>query len=259
MASLDKSKKNRQRSRTRVRLRFYEELNDFLPPHRRKTEFERDLPEPTTTKDLIEGCRVPHTEVDLILVNGEPVTFDHLIEDGDRVSIYPVFESLDISGSTRLQERPLRNPRFVVDVNLGKLARYLRMAGFDTVYRNDAPDDELIGLMLEEDRALLTRDRPLLMRSAVKKGYLVRSDHAADQLEEVLNRFDLKKMVRPYTRCMHCNAGLTPVDKSEIIDRLKPLTKRHYDTFSQCTGCGKLYWKGSHRDRLHPKVQSLLF
>ncbi|MBP3192305.1 MoaD/ThiS family protein [Natronogracilivirga saccharolytica] len=106
MASLDKSKKNRQRSRTRVRLRFYEELNDFLPPHRRKTEFERDLPEPTTTKDLIEGCRVPHTEVDLILVNGEPVTFDHLIEDGDRVSIYPVFESLDISGSTRLQERP---------------------------------------------------------------------------------------------------------------------------------------------------------
>ncbi len=241
-----------------IQVRFYEELNDFLPLHRRRREFVRSIPEPTTTKDLIEGCRVPHTEVDLILVNGESVDFNRMVGDGDRVSVYPVFESLDISSATRLQERPLRNPRFLADVNLGKLARYLRMAGFDTAYRNDADDDELIAQMVQEDRALLTRDRRLLMRKAVVKGYLVRSVRAADQLEEVLRRFDLQAAIRPFTRCMHCNAGLEQVDKAEIMDRLKPLTKRYYEDFSRCAGCGRIYWRGSHRDRLDPKVRKIL-
>ncbi len=253
------SRENSDKSgKQHIRLRFYEELNNFLPPHQRKMEFVRTLPEPTTTKDLIEGCRVPHTEVDLILVNGESVTFDWMVADGDRVSVYPVFESLDISPATRLQERPLRNPRFLADVNLGKLARFLRMAGFDTAYRNDAHDDELIEQMLREDRALLTRDRRLLMRRVVQKGYLVRADRAADQLDEVLRRFDLKSIVRPFTRCMHCNARLEQVDKAKIENRLKPLTKRYYQDFSKCTGCGRIYWKGSHRERLDPKISEIL-
>ena len=239
-------------------MRFYEELNDFLPSHRRKREFVRSIPEPTSVKDLIEGCRVPHTEVDLILVNGESTGFERLVKDGDRVSVYPVFESLDISPATRLQERPLRNPRFLADVNLGKLARFLRMAGFDTAYSNDASDDELVEQMHLEDRALLTRDRRLLMRRVVLKGYLVRSDQAADQLEEVLRRFDLESAIQPFTRCMHCNATLEKVDKSEIADRLKPLTKRYYQDFSRCTGCGRIYWRGSHRDRLDPKIRKIL-
>ena len=241
-----------------VHLRFYEELNDFLSPDRHKKEFGRILPETTSVKDLIEGCGVPHTEVDLILVNGEPSDFDRQIVDGDRVSVYPIFESLDISDVTRLQERPLRNPRFLVDVNLGKLAGLMRMAGFDTAYRNDAGDDELVEQMLEEDRALLTRDRRLLMRRAVQKGYLVRSDHPPDQLGEVIRRFDLAGMVRPFTRCMHCNGLLHPVDKEKVMHRLRPLTKRYYDTFSQCSGCRRIYWRGSHYERLHPKVRSLL-
>ncbi|MFO8029600.1 MAG: Mut7-C RNAse domain-containing protein [Cyclonatronaceae bacterium] len=244
--------------RHNIYLRFYEELNDFLPPHRRKREFVRSIPEPTSVKDLIEGCQVPHTEVDLILVNGESSGFERLVRDGDRVSVYPVFESLDISPATRLQERPLRNPRFLVDVNLGKLARFLRMAGFDTAYRNDASDDELVEQMLREDRALLTRDRRLLMRRTIEKGYLVRSDHASEQLEEVLNRFDLWSAIRPFTRCMHCNSTLERVPKEKIIDRLKPLTRRYYDTFSQCAGCGRVYWKGSHRERLDPRLEAIL-
>jgi len=242
----------------RVRLRFYEELNDFLPAARRKRDFERILPETTTVKDLIEGCGVPHTEVDLILVNGEPADFDRRVTDGDRVSVYPVFESLDISGATRLQERPLRNPRFLVDVNLGKLAGLMRLAGFDTAYRNDADDDELIEQMLDEDRALLTRDRRLLMRRAVQKGYLVRSDHPPDQLEEVITRFDLSGLVHPFTRCMHCNGLLHPVEKEAVMHRLRPLTKKYYNTFSQCDGCRRVYWRGSHYERLDPKVRALL-
>jgi len=245
-------------NRHNICVRFYEELNDFLPPDRRKREFVRSIPEPTTTKDLIEGCKVPHTEVDLILVNGESADFNRMVADGDRVSVYPMFESLDISPSTRLQERPLRNPRFLADVNLGKLARFLRMAGFDTAYRNDASDDELVEQMLLEDRALLTRDRRLLMRRVVLKGYLVRSDQAADQLEEVLRRFDLQSAIRPFTRCMHCNAALEHVDKAEIVDRLKPLTKRYYQDFFRCNGCARIYWRGSHRDRLDPKIRKIL-
>ncbi len=242
----------------KVTLRFYEELNDFLPPERRKKEFVRILPETTSVKDLIEGCRVPHTEVDLILINGDPVDFDRLVHDGDRVSVYPVFESFDISGATRLQERPLRQPRFLVDVNLGKLARLLRMAGFDTAWRNDAEDDELIEQMLREDRALLTRDRRLLMRRTVKKGYLVRSDRSADQLEEIIRRFDLADAVRPFTRCMHCNGRLQHVSKQSVMHRLRPLTKRYYNIFSQCSDCNRVYWRGSHRERLDPKIRNIL-
>lgn len=241
-----------------ITLRFYEELNDFLPPEKRKTEFIRSLPEPTSVKDLIEGCRVPHTEVDLILINGEPTGFDRLVQHGDRVSVYPVFESLDITNATRLQERPLRNPRFLVDVNLGKLARFLRMAGFDTAYKNHADDPELIQQMLQENRVLLTRDRRLLMHKVVEKGYLVRSDRPADQLEEVVHRFDLAGCVKPFTRCMHCNTPLEHVSKGEVIHRLRPLTKRYYETFSRCPGCERIYWAGSHRDRLDPKVRAIL-
>lgn len=241
-----------------ITIRFYEELNDFLQPDRRKKSFERILPEPTTTKDLIEGCGVPHTEVDLILVNGSPADFDRQVQDGDRVSVYPVFESFDISNTTRLQERPLREPRFLVDVNLGKLARFLRMAGFDTAYQNDARDDELAEWMNRENRVLLTRDRRLLMRRAVHKGYLVRSDDAAEQLKEVIRRFDLSDNVKPFTRCMHCNGQLFPVSKEEILDRLRPLTKKYHDDFSRCENCDRIYWRGSHRERLDPRVQRIL-
>ncbi len=241
-----------------VTLRFYEELNDFLNPGRRNSEFERQLPETTSVKDLIEGCQVPHTEVDMILVNGESSGFDRLVRDGDRVSVYPVFESLDISSATRLQERPLRDPRFLADVNLGKLARYLRMAGFDTSYRNDARDEELAEQMIRENRTLLTRDRRLLMRRVVEKGYLVRSDRPVDQLEEVMRRFDLAGKVAPFTRCMHCNGLLCPVPKEEVTQRLRPLTRKYYDSFSQCRQCERVYWKGSHRDRIDPRVQVLL-
>ncbi len=241
-----------------VYLRFYEELNDFLPRARRKKEFTREIPETTSVKDLIEGCGVPHTEVDLILVNGESVDFSRKVRDGDRVSVYPVFESLDISGAIRLQQRPLRNPRLLADVNLGKLARYLRMAGLDTAYRNDATDPELIEQMQREDRALLTRDRRLLMHAAVEKGYLVRSDQPTEQLEEVVHRFDLYSVLDPFSRCIHCNHKLNQVEKDAIRERLLPLTERYVDEFAQCPHCHKVYWSGSHRRRLDRKVKELL-
>lgn len=241
-----------------VTLRFYGDLNDFIYRSHDGTFIERTLPEPTSVKDLIEGCGIPHTEVDLILVDNQFVDFSTTIKGGEFVSVYPFFNSLDIDSSKRLQELHLPKPQFVADVNLGKLARYLRMAGFDSVYQNDNTDEELIEIMLGEDRTLLTRDRKLLMRNVVQSGYLPRSDKAPEQLEEVLKRFNLFDKVQPYTRCIHCNRLLESVQKEEIIDQLEPLTKKYFNEFSQCPGCGQIYWKGSHRNRLHPKVQEIL-
>ncbi len=241
-----------------VWLRFYEELNDFLAPQRRRRCFPRTLPGPTSVKDLIESCGVPHTEIDLILLNSEPVGFDVLVGDGDRVSVYPVCESLDISCVTPLQERPLRRPRFLADVHLGKLARYLRLAGIDTAYSNHAADAELVERMHAEDRALLTRDRRLLMRRRVDKGYLVRSDRANRQLEEVVRRFDLTGSLQPWSRCIHCNTLLQAVAKDSIREQLEPLTAHYYEQFSRCPGCGQIYWAGSHKTRLPAVLRRLI-
>lgn len=242
----------------RVTLRFYGDLNVLVYPNHKKTAFERSLPGPTSVKDLIEGCGVPHTEVDLILVDGESVGFSYLVQDGNQISVYPFFDVIDLPEGDRLQQSTLADPRFLVDVNLGKLARYLRLAGFDTVYHTHAKDDVLIEQMLEEDRALLSRDRKLLMRKVVTCGYLPRSDQPTIQLEEVFRRFDLFDDVDPYSRCVHCNGVLQSVPKEQILDQLEPLTKRHFDDFSQCPNCGQVYWAGSHRRRLDERMKKIL-
>lgn len=124
-----------------VLVRFYAELGDFLPAERQGREFAVEFSAGRTVKDLIEGLGVPHTEVDLILVDGRSTGFGHLLADGERVSVFPMFESLDVSGVTQVRAVPLREVRFVADVHLGRLARYLRLAGFDTLYGNRWSDD----------------------------------------------------------------------------------------------------------------------
>jgi len=197
---------------------------------------------------------VPHSEVDLILANGESVGFQYRLQDGDRIAVYPVFEALDISPIIRLREKPLRQSRFVLDVHLGKLARLLRMLGFDVCYRNDYTDRQIITIAIDDGRIILTRDRRLLFAKAVTRGYWVRSTEPESQCRELLERFDLYSQIKPFSRCMLCNGAIEPVDKSRIIDRLEPGTKRHFDTFYCCGQCGKVYWKGSHFDRM---VQTL--
>jgi hypothetical protein len=154
--------------------RFYAELNDFLPPARRMTAFEHPFLDAAPVKDMIESFGVPHTEIDLILANGASVDFAYLVQDGDHISVYPVFEALDITPVLRLRPQPLRESRFVLDAHLGRLAGYLRMAGFDTLYRNDFTDPELAYISHDEHRILLTRDIGLLKRSMVTHGYFVR-------------------------------------------------------------------------------------
>jgi len=226
--------------------RFHEELNDFLAPGRRGQAFTVPCAEAATTKHMIEALGVPHTEVKLILVNGEPVDFGRLLQDGDRVAVYPRFEAMDVAPRVRVREHPARNPRFVADAHLGGLARMLRMLGFDTVYDNHIHDDAIVALCEQDDRIVLTRDRELLKRRTVTHGCYVHALKPEAQLQEIVDRLDLARSARPFTLCLHCNVPLRPVDKASVVDRLPPRVRMHYDRFSICDMCGRVYWEGSH-------------
>jgi len=187
-----------------AQFRFYEELNNFLSPSKKKTSFSYQFNGTPLIKDAIEAMGVPHTEVDLILVNGISVGFDYHLLHEDYVSIYPVFESLDISPIVHLRKKPLRKSTFILDVHLGKLAKSLRMLGFDLLYRNDYEDSEIIGISVKEKRIILTRDRGILKRKAVTHGYWIRSTRPGEQIQEVLSRFDLFSQIKPFHCCMIC-------------------------------------------------------
>lgn len=238
--------------------RFYAELNDFLPPEKRMTSFAYIFSGRQTVKHLIEAAGVPHTEVDLVLVNGRSVPFSHFVEDGDRVSVYPVFEGFDIKPLSRVRPWPLRQIRFVLDSHLGRLAAYLRMLGFDTLYRNDFRDEELSRIAAGERRILLTRDRGLLKRNEVTHGYYVRDANARMQLIEVMRRFDLAGSVTPFARCLRCNNLLEPVSKEAVTDRIPPKSREHYNDFHQCHDCGRVYWGGSHYRRMARFIEQVV-
>ena len=200
-------------------------------------------------KDFVESFGVPHTEVDLVLANGKPADFFYPVRDGDRVSVYPVFESLDISSVSRVRPAPLRALRFLLDVHVGRLAAYLRMAGFDALYCNQASDPELAAIVAREGRVLLTRDRYLLMRTAVDRGYWVRSTEPKQQLLEVVKRFDLAGSMRPFTRCLDCNTLMEEASRESVLEQLPPKIMDK-EVFRVCPSCQRVYWEGSHHERM---------
>jgi len=205
-----------------VYFRFYAELNDFLPLERRMLGFVHTFEKNPSVKDTIEALGVPHTEVDLILVNGESVDFAYLLRDGDRISVYPVFEAIDITPLLRVRPQPLREIRFVLDVHLGKLANYLRLFGFDTLYQNDYEDAQLAQISRSEKRILLTRDMGLLKRNLVTHGYFLRETNPKFQLREIIRRFDLFRLITPFRRCISCN-GLV-----HLVDKISNKRKNHH-------------------------------
>jgi uncharacterized protein with PIN domain/sulfur carrier protein ThiS len=242
----------------RAYIRFYAALNDFLTPERRAQTTPCSFYVSGSVKDLIESLGVPHTEIELILVNGNPVDFAYRVQDGDRISVYPPFRSLDISPLNPLRPETLAEFRFVADTHLGRLAAYLRMLGFDTWYQRDAADEDLAAISAREQRIVLTRDRGLLKRNIVTRGYFVQATDPARQVVEVLQRFDLVPRTRPFRRCIHCNAILQPASKEEVIDRLLPETRQYYDEFFLCPRCRRIYWKGSHYRRMQRFIENVI-
>ena len=242
----------------RAFFRFYAELNDFLPPSHRFEEMARTYLGTPAVKDVIETLGVPHTEVDLLLVNGESQGFDYRLQDGDRVSIYPVFEALDIGAATRVRPVPLREPRFILDVHLGRLARLLRLLGFDAAYTPGAEDEHLAMRAAAERRILLTRDRQLLKRRLVTHAYCLRSQAPLEQAVEVLQRFDLMSRAAPLTRCLRCNGRLQAVGLEDAGDRLPLGVRARLTRLAECLDCRRLYWDGTHYPRLLSMAEDLL-
>lgn len=230
--------------------RFYADLNDFLPPQKRQNHFDYSFSESQSVKHLLEAVGVPHTEVAAIVVNGQPVDFSYMVQDGDRVAVYPPFISTGVS--LRQLRPPLPRPaRFVLDIHLGQLARYLRLLGFDTLYPDHTHDDaDLAQLAHDDNRVLLTRDRGLLKRSLVTYGYCLRTRNSRQQLTAVLSRYDLFDDIQSVPRCLRCNGELRAVPKAEIMDRLQPKTQQFYHEFHVCQECDQIYWKGSHYDQI---------
>jgi uncharacterized protein with PIN domain len=236
-----------------VRLAFHGDLIFFL---RSKAERERRLGERTSVKDVIESCGVPHPEVDLILVNGSPVDFGFVLGQDAGLDIYPTdWQRLTYFPENRLQM--IQVQKFVADGHLGKLVRDLRLLGLDVVYDRAAEDRQLLETAKIDNRALLTRDRRLLMHAVVRHGYYLRSQNPLAQTLEVLRRFHLSPSLAPFTRCLLCNAALEPVEKAQVLDQLEPLTKIYYERFRRCRGCGQIYWQGSHFDKLRARVEEV--
>lgn len=238
--------------------RFYKELNDLIPQKFRKKDFEYTFFGTPSVKDAVEAIGVPHTEVDLIIVNSRrSVDFSYRIMHGDRIAVYPVFESLDISPVIRLRPKPLGETRFLADEHLGKLARLLRLLGFDTLYEPSLSQPDMAAVSHGQKRIIITRHAAVLKRSDVTRGCLVRSALPEKQVEEIMAKFHLAGSVRPFTRCMSCNGILVQRNKQDIAHGLQPGTRKHYDHFLQCEVCGKLYWKGSHYTRLASFVEKI--
>ena len=237
-----------------VRLHFHESLRFFLKD-KIVGSLGKTLREKTSVKDVIESCGVPHPEVDLILVENLPVDLAFLARSEADIEIFGVGDFPDRFPQARLQRKSIR--RFVADGHLGKLVRILRLFGIDVSYERDPNDRDLLDISTGEERALLTRDRRLLMHAVVRDGYYIRSQDPDEQALEVVRRFHLLEAIAPFTRCLNCNSPLAHVGKNEIESQLEPLTKIYYGDFRQCLGCGKIYWAGSHFPKLQARIAAL--
>ena len=238
--------------------RFYGELNDFLPAEKRRQAVAYRFDGHPGIKDAIEAQGVPHVEVERIVVNGDSAGFEYRLKNGDRAAVYPGVGSPGLAPGVKLREKPRRKDAFVVDVNLGRLARRLRLLGFDVLFSNAYADDEIVRISEAQGRIVLTRDRRLLYAKAVTHGTWVRSVWPRQQVEEVVRRFDLSGHVRPFSRCADCNGRIEPVAKEAVADQLEPKTKKYYEMFYRCSACGKIYWEGSHVGKLRERFRGVM-
>ena len=237
--------------------RFYAELNDFLPKNKQFKKFTYAFNLNPSVKDAIEAVGVPHPEVDLILANNKSVSFNYHLNNDDFISVYPVFELLDITNVTRLRPKPLRKTKFILDVNLGRLAKKLRLLGFDSVYCNSFSNKEIIDTAIKEDRIILTRNIGLLKNRRITHGYWIRSAEVTKQTVEVLKKYDLYTSFHPYSLCMDCNGIIIPAAKNEIEHLLPPNTKKLFNDFFLCSDCNKVFWKGSHYKKMDEFIENI--
>jgi len=238
--------------------RFYEELNEFLPKQRRKTDFQVDFKGRRTIKDMIEALGVPHTEIDLILINGKSVDLTYRLQDDDRVSVYPVFESLNIKNVTRLRKIPLRKTKFIADIHLGDIVKYMRVLGFDVYFKPSLFTQKIIEISKKENRIILTKSRRLLKIKEVTHAIFIRPGTTAEQIKKIVDFLDIKDSIKPFSRCLRCNNLVKSVSKESIADRIPPKTREFCDQYTYCDLCDKIYWNGTHFIKMNKAIDHIL-
>lgn len=211
-----------------------------------------------SVKDVVESLGVPHPIIGKLTVNCRESGFDYILRHNDIVEVSPLVSPVDPLVPSILRPEALDRIAFVADVNVGKLALLLRMLGFDTTYGRDLRDRELARIAYSEKRILLTRDTSLLKRKIISHGYLIRAQKPASQIVETVRLYDLSSSIKPLSRCIPCNGRLAPVSKKNILARLEPLTRKYYDSFHICKQCGKLYWPGSHQEKIVSFIRQVL-
>ncbi|WP_373187842.1 Mut7-C RNAse domain-containing protein [Halopseudomonas sp.] len=242
---------------TSATFRFYARLNHFLPSERRSQPFTVVCAENATIKHMVEALGVPHTEIALVLANGEAAALDQQVTDGARIAVYPEFASLDISTVTRVRQPAGGVPIFVADAHLGALARLLRMAGFDTLYDNGIDDAEIAKVAYQQGRVLLTRDRDLLKHRAVTHGCYVHSVKPHDQLRELFDRLGLDTHIRPLSRCLNCNVVLQQIARARVLERIPQGVRERHERFWLCEACDQVYWEGTHWQKMRQMLETL--
>jgi uncharacterized protein with PIN domain len=225
-------------------LRVAEPLRLFLPARLRSSGVVAVPHRPSDSlAHVVQSAGVPLVEVGELRTDGLRVDPRSRPAASDVVDVLP-----------RPRPQPLDGPaRLLLDVHLGTLARRLRLLGLDAAYRNDADDDELVAQAQAEDRLLLTQDRGLLFRRALRRAAYVRGSSPGDQLADVLDRFPLP--LAPYARCTRCGGELREVAKQDVEHLLEPGTRRTQQRFRQCAECGRVYWHGAHAERLDALVR----
>lgn len=234
-----------------IELCFDPELADFF---RIESRIRYPLHRRASIKDIIEALGVPHTEVGEILVDDRPESFNLIPGTGQKINVRAVQAPFDISQHGLLRRRSFKTMRFLVDVNVGKLAYMLRMLGYDALFESTLKDKEIALLAHDQKRVVLSRDRGLLKQSLIEYGRLVRSQEPDRQLREITRLFGLncRKM---FSRCLSCNHLLKNVEKKQIAHRLEPKTKKYFSRFSMCPGCDRIYWPGSHWEKMNDLVK----
>ena len=225
---------------------FAPELRFFLAPRHRHGQVRAACDGTSSLGHMVESLGVPLTEAGRLAVNGEPAAPGYRPRAGDAVRV----------GALRRPQPVPRPPRFVLDVHLGTVARRLRLVGVDAAYTNDIDDDALVEQANAQRRVLLTQDRGLLHRRRLWLGGYVRGARPDEQFRDVLDRF--APPLAPWTRCTACNGLLVPARKADVQPWLRPGTRRTYQSFSRCTGCGRVYWRGAHSRRLETIVTDAL-
>jgi len=234
---------------------FHKSLTDFLSPSLKHAAISYKFNGAPAIKDAIEAIGIPHTEVHIIVVNNCQVGFDYSLTDNDEVQVFPFEASREVLKNMLLQ-KPAQ-VKFILDVHLGKLAKSLRMLGLDAMYKTNLSDKTIAEIAALEDRIVLTRDVGLLKHRAISYGYWLRSQNSEEQLSEVIKRYNLASEIKPFTKCIACNGDIIQVSKEAVLESLPAKTKEYFNEFFQCKNCKRVYWKGSHYERMIEFIKQL--